>query len=70
MTSKILNFRKICAIYGNIFSNVIKFSSSNYCYIQNWFSFIHYFTRYGNFKFDIKRFCSFTLIFWLKIDVV
>ena len=39
--------------------NIIEFGRSNYSLIQNSCYFIHYFTRYGHFKFDIKRFCAF-----------
>ena len=48
--SCIFNFQDI------FFVNIIEFGRSSYSLIQNSCYFIHYFTRYGHFKFDIKRF--------------
>ena len=56
--------------FQDFFWNIIKFGRCNYCLIQYSCSFIHYFTGYGHFKFDIKRFCAFTLIFCVKIEFI
>ena len=35
---------------------------SNYCLIQKFCYLIHYFRRYGHFRFDIKIFCALCII--------
>ena len=64
---KNFEFLKNIIYIGIFFSNIIQLVRSNYCYIQNSFTFMNYFTRYGHFQFDKKRFGAFTLIYWLKI---
>ena len=63
-----IKMRDILNFQDYFFGNIIQFGRSNYCLIQNSSNFIHYLTRYGHFKFDIKRFCAFTLLFCVKID--
>ena len=65
----VIFIRKYCSNPKFLFVKIIEFWPK-YCLIQKFCYFIHYFRRYGHFRFDIKRFCAFSLLFCVKIDFV